>query len=51
MLSEEIFQLTSWLMGTIEGFPRAHKFTLGDRLVTTALDLAAHVNDAIYVPL
>ena len=36
---EAQFQFLQWLVPTIEGFPRSQKFTLGDRIQSTALDV------------
>lgn len=35
---EAMIHLLLWLSPTIEKFPRSDKFTLGDRIETTALD-------------
>jgi len=36
---EEMFEFLAWLAPKIERFPRGHRFTLGDRIQTTALDV------------
>ena len=38
---EAHFQFLTWLVPTIEKFPRSQKFTLGDRIHATALDVLA----------
>jgi hypothetical protein len=35
---ESHYQFLAWLVRTVEKFPKTHKFTLGDRIVVTALD-------------
>ena len=37
---EAHFQLINWLIETVERFPKAQKFLLGDRIQKTALDAA-----------
>lgn len=45
---EAHYQFLAWLVQTVEKFPKSHKFTLGDRIVTTALDvLDALVEDMV----
>ena len=34
---ESHYQFLAWLVPTIEKLPRSHKFTIGDRIQTTAL--------------
>ena len=41
-------QFISWLVPTIETFPRAQKFLLGDRIQTTALDVLEALIEATY---
>ncbi len=36
---ELMFEFLAWLTPKIERFPRGHRFTLGDRIQTTALDV------------
>jgi 23S rRNA-intervening sequence protein len=36
---EAMYQLLVWLIPTIDNFPRARKFVLGDRIETAALDV------------
>ena len=38
-VTQKAYDLLLWLVLRVERFPRAHKFTLGDRLETAALDL------------
>jgi hypothetical protein len=35
----EAHQLLAWVIPTIEKFPRRHKFTIGDHIENTALDV------------
>jgi len=41
-------ELTLWVMQHVAKFSREHKFTLGDRLVETCLDVTAALVDATY---
>lgn len=43
---QKAYDLSRWLLPLIEGFPRKFKFTLGDRLQTTALDLSLALVEA-----
>lgn len=43
---QKAYDLTRWLLPLAEGFPRKFKFTLGDRLQTTALDLCLALVEA-----
>jgi hypothetical protein len=36
---ESHYQFLTWLAPTIEKLPKSHKFTVGDRIQTTALDV------------
>ena len=45
---EAHFQFLQWLVPTVEKFPRAQKFTLGDRIHTTALDVLEALIEATY---
>jgi len=36
---QKAYDITKWLIPLVERFPRTYKFTLGDRIQTTALDL------------
>jgi hypothetical protein len=36
---EAHYQFLAWLARAIEKFPKSHKFTLGDRVENTALDV------------
>lgn len=47
-LVEEAFQFTVWLTPLVENLPRSHKFTIGDRVHTKALDLLDTLIEAIY---
>jgi len=39
-------ELTLWVMQRVAKMARAHKFTVGDRLVETCLDVSAGLMDA-----
>ncbi len=41
-------ELLGWTAARVADFPRAHKFTLGDRLVETCLDATALLVEAAY---
>jgi 23S rRNA-intervening sequence protein len=41
-------QFLLWLVPTIEKFPRSQKFTLGDRIQSTALDILEALIEATY---
>ena len=45
---EAHFQFLTWLIPTVEKFPRAQKFLLGDRIQATALDVLEALIDATY---
>jgi hypothetical protein len=45
---EAHYQFLTWLMPTIEKFPRSHKFTIGDRIETAALDVLEMLIEATY---
>jgi len=45
---EAHFQFLTWLVPTIEKFPRSQKFLLGDRIQTTALDVMESLIEATY---
>ena len=45
---EKAYQFTLWLIPTVEKFPRTHKFVLGDRIETAALDVVEGLIEATY---
>jgi len=45
---EAHYQFLVWLLPTVEKFPRSHKFTLGNRIETTALDVLEALIEATY---
>ncbi len=45
---EKAFQFVTWLIPTVEGFPRSQKFLLGDRIQGAALDLLETLVEATY---
>jgi hypothetical protein len=40
--------LLAWVVERVVKFPREHKFTVGDRLVETCLDITSHLVEASY---
>ncbi len=44
----KLYDVIMWLLGRVEKFPRSHKFTLGDRVVTLALDILELLIEATY---
>lgn len=42
------YDFVRWLLPKVEAFPRAYKFTLGDRLTTQGLDLLSLIVEAAY---
>lgn len=45
---EKMYQFLLWLIPTVEKFPRAQKFSLGDRIQSTALDVLEDLIEASY---
>ena len=45
---EAHYQFLTWLMPTVEKFPRSHKFTIGDRIEIAALDVLEALIEATY---
>jgi hypothetical protein len=45
---EKMYQFLLWLMPTVEKFPRSHKFLLGDRIQSIALDVLEGLIEATY---
>ena len=45
---EALHVFLKWSAPTVEGFPRTHKFTLGDRIMATALDALERLIEATY---
>ena len=45
---EAHYQFLTWLMPTVEKFPRSHKFTIGDRIEIAALDVLEDLIEATY---
>lgn len=45
---EKSYQFLLWLIPTVEKFPRAQKFLLGDRLQSLALDVQESLIEATY---
>ena len=45
---EAHYRFLAWLAPAIEKFPKSHKFTIGDRIVTIALDVLEALIEATY---
>ena len=45
---EAHYRFLAWLMPAIEKFPKSHKFTIGDRAQTIALDVLEALIEATY---
>lgn len=45
---EKHYRFVLWLVPTVEKFPRAQKFTLGDRIQAAALDVLDGLTEANY---
>ena len=45
---EKWYQFLLWLVPAVEKFPKAQKFTLGDRIQTGALDVLERLIEATY---
>ncbi len=45
---EKMYQFLLWLVPTVDKMPRAQKFTLGDRIHSTALDALENLIEATY---
>jgi hypothetical protein len=45
---QKCYDLVLWLLQVIEKFPRSHRFTVGDRLATAALDVLEDLVTAAY---
>jgi hypothetical protein len=45
---EAHYQFLAWLAPTIEKFPKSHKFTVGDRIETIALDVLEALIEGTY---
>lgn len=45
---EKMYQFLKWLLPAVEKFPRAHKFTLGDRIENGALEVQERLIEATY---
>ena len=45
---EAHYRFLAWLAPTIEKFPKSHKFTVGDRIETIALDVLEALIEATY---
>lgn len=45
---EKWYQFLRWLVPTVDKFPRAQKFTLGDRIQSSALEVLERLIEATY---
>jgi hypothetical protein len=45
---EAHYRFLAWLVPTLEKFPKSHKFTIGDRIETIALDILESLIEATY---
>jgi 23S rRNA-intervening sequence protein len=45
---EAHYQFLAWLVPTIEKFPKSHRFTIGDRIETIAIDVLEALIEATY---
>ncbi len=45
---EKTYQFVLWLVPTVDKFPRAQKFLLGDRIQSSALDVLEGLVEAAY---
>ena len=43
-----VYELVLWLLPKVESFPRAYKFTIGERLTAQGLDLMTALVEAAY---
>ena len=44
-----LYDLITWLAGKLTKFPKAHRFTVGDRIMTTSLDILDQLIEAQFV--
>ncbi len=45
---QRTYEFVLWLVKKVENFPRAHRFTVGDRLTSAGLDLLTTLVEAAY---
>ncbi len=45
---QKAYDLSLWLLPKVERFPRTYRFTIGDRITTTMLDLLTALVEAAY---
>ena len=45
---EKAYDFVLWLLPKVENFPKAHRFTIGERLTTNGLDLLTSLVEAAY---
>lgn len=44
----KVYDFVLWLLPKVENFPRAHRFTVGERLTASGLDLMTTLVEAAY---
>jgi four helix bundle protein len=44
----KVYDFVLWLLPKVENFPRAHKFTVGERLTAAGLDLMTTIVETAY---
>ena len=42
------YKTLSWILTTVERFPKQARFTIGQRLIDSSLDIVEHIIEAIY---
>jgi len=47
---QKAYDLVLWLVPKLEKFPKQHRFTLGQRMFDTALDLLSSLVESAYTP-
>ena len=45
---QKTYEFALWLVKKVENFPKAHKFTIGERLTANGLDLLTTLVEAAY---
>lgn len=45
---QKAYEFVLWLVKKVENFPKSHKFTIGDRLAASGLDLLTTLVEAAY---
>lgn len=47
-LVQKVHNLTVWVLKKVERFPRSYRFTVGDRITATMLDLQSSIVEAAF---